>query len=26
VALEAGGWLVSQKVQLEIRAQAIRMT
>lgn len=24
VALEAGGWLVSQKVQLEIRAQAIR--
>ena len=24
VALEAGGWLVSQKVHLEIRAQAIR--
>lgn len=24
VALEAGGWLVSQKVQIEIRAQAIR--
>lgn len=24
VALEAGGWLVSQKIQLEIRAQAIR--
>ncbi|TDD97244.1 YceI family protein [Jiangella asiatica] len=26
VALEAGGWLVSQKIQIEIRAQAIRMT
>ncbi len=26
VALKAGGWLVSQKVQIEIRAQAIRMT
>ncbi len=24
VALEAGGWLVSQKVQIEIRAQAVR--
>jgi polyisoprenoid-binding protein YceI len=24
VALEAGGWLVSQQVQLEIRAQAVR--
>lgn len=26
VALEAGGWLVSQKIQLEIRAQAVRVT
>ncbi|WP_026874772.1 YceI family protein [Jiangella gansuensis] len=26
VALEAGGWLVSRKIQIEIRAQAIRMT
>lgn len=26
VALEAGGWLVSQKIQLEIRAQAVRTT
>jgi polyisoprenoid-binding protein YceI len=26
VALEAGGWLVSQKVQIEIRAQAIRQS
>ncbi|PSL04608.1 polyisoprenoid-binding protein YceI [Haloactinopolyspora alba] len=26
VALEAGGWLVSQKVQIEIRAQAVRTT
>lgn len=25
VALEAGGWLVSQKIQLEIRAQAVRV-
>ncbi|NEE03539.1 YceI family protein [Phytoactinopolyspora halotolerans] len=24
VALEAGGWLVSQKIELEIRAQAVR--
>ncbi|AYY14927.1 YceI family protein [Actinobacteria bacterium YIM 96077] len=24
VALEAGGWLVSQKIQIEIRAQAVR--
>lgn len=24
VALEAGGWLVSQKAQIDIRAQAIR--